>query len=49
MSLSYACRLSKVNPFDYLVVFQGHFRQVFKNHKEWRLWNYETSIADASS
>jgi transposase len=31
MSLIHTCRLSKVNPFDYLVTLQRHSHEVFKN------------------
>jgi transposase len=41
MSLIHTCRLSKVNPFHYLVALQKHSAEVFKNPSEWMPWNYE--------
>jgi transposase len=43
MSLIHTCRLSKVNPFDYLVALQKHSTEVFKNPHKWLPWNYETA------
>ena len=48
MSLIHTCRLSKVNPFDYLVALQKHCREVFKNPEDWLPWTYEATIAGAS-
>jgi transposase len=45
MSLIQACRLSKVNPFDYLVALQRHTHEVFKNPQSWLPWNYEAAMA----
>jgi hypothetical protein len=45
MSLTHACRLSKVNPFDYLAVLQKHAHEVFKNPKDWLPWSYEAAAA----
>jgi transposase len=45
MSLIHTCRLSKANPFDYLVALQRHSHEVFKNPKEWLPWNYGAAIA----
>ncbi len=47
MSLIHTCRLSKVNPFDYLVALQKHTHEVFKNPEEWLPWNYAATIASA--
>jgi len=43
MSIIHTCRLSKVNPFDYLVALQKHSRDVFRNPDRWLPWNYETA------
>ena len=43
MSIIHTCRLSKVNPFDYLVALQKHSRDVFRNPDQWLPWNYETA------
>jgi transposase len=48
MSLIHTCRLSKVNPLNYLVALQRHSHKVFKNPEEWLPWNYEASVAAAS-
>jgi len=48
MSLIHTCRLSKINPFDYLVALQKHSREVFKNPKEWLPWNYESAVTALS-
>jgi len=45
MSLIQTCRLSKVNPFDYLVALQRHTHEVFKNPQSWLPWNYEATMA----
>jgi hypothetical protein len=45
MSLIQTCRLSKVNPFDYLVALQRHTHEVFKNPQSWLPWNYEAAMA----
>jgi transposase len=45
MSLIHTCRLSKVNPLNYLVALQRHSREVFKNPEEWLPWNYEAALA----
>ena len=47
MSLIHTCRLSKVNPFDYLVALQRHTHEVFKNPREWLPWNYEGAMTAA--
>jgi hypothetical protein len=49
MSLIHTCRLSKVNPFDYLVALQKHCHEVFKNPERWLPWNYAATIAGAPS
>jgi len=46
MSLIHTCRLSKINPFDYLVALQRHFHEVFKNPQDWLPWNYEAAVAE---
>jgi hypothetical protein len=49
MSLIHTCRLSKVNPFDYLVTLQKHSADVFKNPHKWLPWNYEAVVVVPSS
>ena len=44
MSLIHTCRLSKINPFDYLVALQKYSPEVFKSPGQWLPWNYETAI-----
>ena len=44
MSIIHTCRLSKVNPFDYLVALQRHSHEVFKNPQDWLPWNYDTTV-----
>jgi hypothetical protein len=48
MSIIHTCRLSKVNPFDYLVTLQKHTHEVFKNPEKWLPWNYRTDTAGSS-
>lgn len=48
MSLIHTCRLSKVNPFDYLVALQRHSHEVFRNPQNWLPWNYEAAVAALS-
>ena len=43
MSLIHTCRLSKVNPLQYLVALQKYSHEVFKNPQDWLPWNYETA------
>ncbi|MGA2109167.1 MAG: IS66 family transposase, partial [Syntrophorhabdales bacterium] len=47
MSLIHTCRLSKINPFDYLVALQRHTHEVFKNPEKWLPWNYEAAMIAA--
>ena len=48
MSIIQTCRLSKINPFDYLVALQKHSHDVFKNPTAWLPWNYEAAMAALS-
>jgi transposase len=48
MSLIHTCRLSKINPLNYLVALQTHPHEVFKNPEEWLPWNYEAAMAALS-
>jgi len=45
MSIIHTCRLSKVNPFDYLIALQKHSSEVFKNPQKWLPWNYKDEAA----
>jgi transposase len=45
MSIIHTCRMSRVNPFDYLVALQRHSHKVFENPKNWLPWNYAAAIA----
>lgn len=45
MSIIHTCRLSKVNPFDYLIALQKHSPEVFKNPQKWLPWNYKDEAA----
>jgi hypothetical protein len=44
MSLIATCRLSKINPFDYLVALQKHSKEVFRNPRSWLPWNYTAAL-----
>ena len=44
MSIIHTCRLSKINPFDYLVTLQKHSHEVFKRPQTWLPWNYKTEV-----
>lgn len=48
MSLIHTCKLSRVNPFDYLVALQKHARDVFNNPQRWLPWNYKAAISALS-
>jgi transposase len=48
MSLIHTCKLSKINPFDYLVALQKHAQEVLKNPQRWLPWNYKTAISALS-
>jgi transposase len=45
MSLIHTCRLSKVNPFRYLVALQKYAAEVAKDPHLWLPWNYEIAMA----
>ncbi len=45
MSLIHTCRLSNINPLQYLVALQKYSREVFKNPQDWLPWNYEAAAA----
>lgn len=45
MSIIHTCRLSKVNPFDYLIALQKNSSEVFKNPQKWLPWNYKDEVA----
>jgi transposase len=48
MSIIHTCRLSKVNPFDYLVALQKNTHEVFASPEKWLPWNYRAEIAAPS-
>ncbi len=48
MSIIHTCRLSKANPFDYLVALQQHAHKVFKNPEKWLPWNYREEVTAPS-
>ncbi len=48
MSLIHTCKLQKINPFDYLVALQKHYRQVSQNPEQWLPWNYKAALATLS-
>jgi hypothetical protein len=48
MSIIHTCRLSRINPFDYLVALQKHSHEVFANPQKWLPWNYKTEVAALS-
>jgi len=45
MSLIHTCRLSGVNPFNYLTALQKHAAEVRQNPHLWMPWNYQTTLA----
>lgn len=44
MSLIGTCRMSKINPFHYLVALQKHSKEVFRNPQSWLPWNYTAAL-----
>jgi len=48
MSLIHTCKLSKINPFDYLVALQKYSKKVFQNPQNWLPWNYKAAVAGLS-
>jgi len=48
MSLIHTCKLQKINPFNYLVALQKHYRQVSRNPEQWLPWNYKAALATLS-
>jgi hypothetical protein len=49
MSLIYTCKLSLINPFDYLNTLQKHSSKLLANPQDWMPWNYQTTLAAVSS
>lgn len=49
MSLIQTCRLSKINPVDYLTALQENKSSVFKNPDDWLPWCYEETLKRKSS
>ncbi len=49
MSLIYTCKLSLINPFDYLNILQKHSSKLYANPQDWMPWNYQTTLAAVSS
>lgn len=49
MSLIYTCKLSHINPLDYLNTLQKHSAKLLKNPQNWMPWNYQTTLAAVSS
>ncbi len=45
MSLIYTCKLSKINPFDYLTVLQKNASHLKRNPEKWLPWNYQTAFS----
>ena len=48
MSLIHTCRLSKVNPFNYLIALQKNAERVRASPAHWLPWNYEAVLQAAS-
>jgi hypothetical protein len=49
MSIIHTCRLSMVNPFDYLVALQKKSSEVFRNPQKWLPWNYKNEASSSLS
>jgi len=47
MSLIHTCRLSHVDPFDYLTQLQRHHERVTASPADWMPWNYQRQLASA--
>jgi len=45
MSLIHTCRLSKINPFNYLTALQKYADHLRQNPHLWLPWNYQTTLA----
>jgi transposase len=45
MSLIHTCRLSKINPFNYLTTLQKYSAHLRQNPHLWLPWNYQTTLA----
>jgi transposase len=45
MSLIHTCRLSKINPFNYLTTLQKYSDHLRQNPLLWLPWNYQTTLA----
>lgn len=48
MSLIHTCKLSKINPFDYLVALQKYSKKLFQSPLNWLPWNYKAAVAGLS-
>lgn len=49
MSLVHTCRLTRVNPFDYLSTLRRFIRHVRDDPAAWMPWNYQTTAATLAS
>jgi len=47
MSIIHTCRLTKVNPFEYLIALQQHSSEIFKHPENWMPWNYNLQLGPA--
>ena len=45
MTIIHTCKMSKVNPFDYLTTLQKHSSRLYKNPQNWLPWNYKTALS----
>lgn len=48
MSLIHTCKISKINPFEYLVSLQKYSKKVFQSPQSWMPWNYRAAVAELS-
>jgi hypothetical protein len=46
MSLIHTCKMTKINPFDYLVALQKNSAEVFRNPHNWLPWQYKAAVSE---
>jgi hypothetical protein len=49
LSLIHTCELNEINPFDYLMTLEQHAQAVTKAPSNLFPWNYQQTLAAASS
>lgn len=46
MSLIHTCKMTQINPFDYLVALQKNSAEVFRTPHNWLPWQYKAALSE---